>query len=384
MGEALYGPDGYYTGRVRLGGQAADFFTSPELHPAFGALLGRLAAHVWEHLGRPGSFEIVEHGPGTGALCRDLLTWASHAQPSFGAVLRYRLAERSPALCQVQRQTLATAGCLDGRVSWLDLADDEAAVSGRAITGLILANELIDAFPVHVVVMRDGRLLERYVALDQSGRLVWVEDAPSTPELAAYFQRLGFWPGEGCTAEVNLAGITWMERTAATLRRGAVLVLDYGYPAPDLYAPSRKHGTLLTYRAHTLGSNPLVYIGEQDITAHVDFTSLARAGERHYQRDLERAQIDAAAHQANRRALQALVDPDGLGRVQALLQTRGLAAFDPFSQATNDEGESDWLPLLQPDQMRLPGPLEIEGFVDFEGQWQELFGTADGDDSRVE
>jgi SAM-dependent MidA family methyltransferase len=272
-------------------------------------------------------------------------------------------------------------------------------VRGKGITGLVLANELVDALPVHVVAVRGGRLCERYVALD-GDRLAWVEDVPSTPALAEYFARLGLLPGEGCIAEVNLAGLAWIERAASLLDRGALLVLDYGYSAPDLYSPNRRHGTLLTYYAHTLGSDPLVRVGEQDITAHVDFTSLARAGERAglstvglisqaallrrlgldgYLRRLDAVPISGLDHDANRRALQALVEPDGLGRIQALLQTRDLPSFDPFGPV-DLAGDADWLPLLRPGQMRLPGPLEAEGFYDLEGQWRELFGDDGGGD----
>lgn len=408
MAEALYGPDGFYTRRVRLGGPGGDFFTSPELHPAFGALLGRFAGRVWAALGRPERFDLVEHGPGSGALARDLLTWADHAAPAFAAAISYRLVEASPTLRAAQESALAAAGLLDGRVAW------DAATAGdgpRRVTGLILANELVDALPVHLVVLRDGELRERFVVADSDGRdgLGWVEDRPSSPALDAYFARLGLRPADDCLAEVNLDGVAWIERTAASLERGALLVLDYGYPAPELYAPHRRHGTLLTYREHTLGSDPLRHAGAQDITAHVDFTSLARAGERAgletvgligqaallrrlgldgYLRRLDRAPLAAHEHDANRRALLALAEPTGLGRVQALLQTRGLPAFDPFAEpadsADSDDGGAParhaWLPLLHPDQMRLPGPLEAEGFIDLAAQWQELFAGGDADE----
>jgi len=248
--------------------------------------------------------------------------------------------------------------------------------------------------------MVGGQLRERYVVLDGTG-LGWQDDAPSTPALAAYFERLGVWPAEGNLAEVNLAGVAWMERTSTALEAGAMLLLDYGYPAPELYAADRRHGTLLTYRGHTLGSDPLREVGAQDITAHVDFTSLARAGERggletiglisqaallrrlgleDYLKQLDRAPVSALDHDANRRALLTLIDTDGLGRVQALLQTRGLPGFDPFAAVpvarTGDpppHARPPWMPLLRPGQMRLPGPLEAEGFVDLDAQWQELF-----------
>jgi SAM-dependent MidA family methyltransferase len=266
---------------------------------------------------------------------------------------------------------------------------------------LILANEVVDALPVHLVTVREGALLERYVTLAEDGStLAWQDDAPSTPMLAEYFEQLGLLPGEGCIAEVNLSGVTWMERTASTLARGALLVLDYGYSAPELYSPARRFGTLLTYRGHTLGSDPLRHVGEQDITAHVDFTSLARAGERAglttvglisqaallrrlgldaYLRALDRSAVDARDHDANRRAMLALVEPDGLGRIQGLLQTHELAGFSPFSvgvQGDEAPGRASdreaWLPQLGPGQMRLPGPLEAEGISDLAAQWHEL------------
>jgi SAM-dependent MidA family methyltransferase len=428
MEAALYGPGGYYAERPALGGPGRDYFTAPELHPAFGALLGRQVAEVWVALGRPSRFDLVEHGPGSGALCRDLLTWAEHEAPGFAAAIRYLLVERSAPLRAAQRATLEGAGLLDARVSWEDsnlppLPEGRGVhpppfreggrggrleSGGRAATfaGVILANELLDAFPVHLVTVREGRLLERYVAPDRDDeRLTFVEGEPSTPALARYFADLGLLPGEGCEAEVNLAAVAWAERAAADLARGALLILDYGYPADRLYAPQRRHGTLLCYRGHTLGSDPLVRVGEQDITTHVDFTSVARAGERMglatlgpvdqatfltnlglrgYLRLLERAGLTAREHDANRRALLELVNRDGLGAVRVLIQTRDLPGFRPSGLVNlpprppppfreGGRGGRFWLPLLRGDQMRLPGPLEAEGFGDIEAQWRDFW-----------
>ncbi|MBA2446904.1 MAG: SAM-dependent methyltransferase [Chloroflexi bacterium] len=413
MEAALYGPGGYYAERPSLGGAGADYFTAPELHPAFGALLGRQVAQVWEALGRPSRFDVVEHGPGSGALCRDLRLWAAHDAPDFAAAARYTLVERSTPLQETQRATLAGAGLLDGRVGW-----EAPAPGGKGrYLGVILANELLDALPVHLVAVREGRLLERYVAPDETGPgLTFVEAAPSTRALAAYFEALGLLPGEGCRAEVNLGAVAWAEQAAASLERGALLTLDYGYPAPELYAPHRRHGTLLTYRGHALGSDPLVRIGEQDITSHVDFTSIARAGERggletlglvdqatflhnlglrQYLRLLEQAGQPAQDYDANRRALLELASRDGLGAIKVLIQTRGLPGFQPTGLGpskgppyppkigevggappragqANSTGDP-WLPLLHPGQMRLPGPLEAEGFADLESQWHDFW-----------
>ena len=424
MEAALYGPGGYYAQRPAIGGAGADYFTAPELHPVFGALLGRQVAEVWDALGRRPGFDVVEHGPGTGALCRDLLTWAAHEEPDFARAIRYRLVERSAPLRERQRETLAAAGLLDSRVVWSDdyhLTPQPPSLKGRGssltgppfplgkgagglgsqLTGCILANELLDAFPVHLVAMRQGRLLERYVVLEGE-RLALVEDEPSTPALGAYFEQLGLLPGEGCLAEVNLTALGWTESTAQSLARGALLVLDYGYQASELYAPGRRHGTLLCYRDHRLASDPLEHVGEQDITSHLDFTSLALAGERaglvtasfvdqatfltslglqNYLGLLDRALLGAIEHEANRRALLELVRRDGLGAVKVLLQTRGLPDFRPSRLAQSMGRAPTWLPRLSPDQMRLPGPLEVEGFGDLEAQWCDFWTGRDDHDA---
>lgn len=392
MAEALYGPAGYYTLRPRLGGAGRDYYTAPELHPAFGALLGRQLAEVWQALDRPNPFQIVEHGPGTGSLCRDLLSSAEHDAPAFAATLHYHLLEASPTLRDAQRETLANAGLVDARVTW---------DTPTTVTGCILANELLDALPVHLVTVQDGRLLERYVTLQQD-RPTFVDGPASTPALERYFADLGLLPGEGCVAEVNLQAITWAHSAAATLARGALIVLDYGYDAAELYAPKRRHGTLLCYRDHTLSSDPFARVGEQDITAHVDFTTLTRAGERaglqtlgridqaaflrnlglrDYLRQLERAPIAATEHDANRRALAELARPDGLGAIQVLIQARALDHIHPSGLVGRpDAANTPWLPLLHPTQMRLPGPLEAEGFADLEAQWRDFWTGHDSDD----
>lgn len=396
MEAALYGPGGYYTEHPALGGPGGDYFTSPELHPVFGALLGRQVAEVWEALDRPESFDLVEAGPGSGALCRDLLGWARYEAPDFAAAIRYVLVESSEPLRRQQRKLLEAAGLLDGRVEW---EARSALGPDRSVVGCILANELMDAFPVHLVTVRDGRLLERYVALDAEGRLVFLDDAPSTPALPAYFDALGLRPGEGCLAEVNLRAPVWMADVAGSLARGALLILDYGYPAERLYAPERRYGTLLCYRRHGLGSDPLAHVGEQDITSHVDFTSLMRAGEaaglttlgltnqaaflnnlglRRYLRLLAAHRLPAVEHDANQRAMLALIDPDGLGAVQVLIQARDVPSFRPSGLGLSPPpAEPGWLPVLGPGQMRLPGPLELEGFGDIEAQWRELWGGRD-------
>src|SRR5581483_3401663 len=325
---ALYHPDeGYYRRREPIGARG-DYLTSPELHPLFGAVLRRQLAELWAALDRPSTFTVVEVGAGSGALARAIL---GVPEDAFGAALRYLIVEPDPRLRTLQTRTL---GSLADAVRWR-----EALAAEAAPVGCVLSNELVDSFPVHRVTVRDGRLRELWVGLED-GRFVDVEGDPSTPELAAYFARLGLLPGDGCVAEVNLDALAWLREAAAAIDRGFVLTLDYGYPARQLYAPWRRQGTLLCYSRHTVQTDPYVRIGQQDLTAHVDFSSLAAAGEpaglqtlgfTTQQRLLAALGIDEALrggpaalgleeYLARRRAVADLLNPEGLGRVRVLLQ----------------------------------------------------------------
>lgn len=145
------------------------------------------------------------------------------------------------------------------------------------MTGVLLSNELVDAFPVHRVRMHQGRLEELYVGLSQD-RFRETTGPPSTPALSDYFSRLGIALPEGYLTEVNLAAMDWMREVARTLARGYVITIDYGHAAHDLYGQDRRQGTLLGYYRQMIAENPLVRVGEQDLTSHVDFTTLAQVG----------------------------------------------------------------------------------------------------------
>jgi SAM-dependent MidA family methyltransferase len=391
MSWALYDPDvGYYSRPRSPLGERGDYYTSPELHPAFAALIGRQVEQVWSMLGRPNSFVLHESGPGTGRFARDLLDSLQRYQPELYTVFSYHLDERSPTLRLEQQRLLTRAGHLD-RVRCV-----EGFESGEA-PNFLFANELLDAFPVHLVERQADSLLELYVTLEDD-RLALVPGPLSAQELAAYFQRLGIWPGEGCRAEVNLAAREWLRQAAAAVERGLVLLLDYGYPAELLYSPSRRGGTLLCYYQHTLNSDPLRHIGEQDITAHVDFTSLQRAGEavgleplglvsqRRLLENLgwstlrgmvESTPLPPTERAANLRALDSLIDPQGLGRVLSLAMQRGLEDFAPLGLLGGPAPDWSAPPLRQPDHLHLPDSAEAEGLLDIEAQWAELWSEHD-------
>ncbi len=337
MDLVLYHPvHGYYRTREPMG-RAGDYVTSPEVHPIFGALIGRQLREMWDLMGCPSRFDVVEWGPGTGLLARDVLRWASRQAPAFASSIRYTLVESSERLASRQRATLAEME--PASIEWAQEPPD-------AVEGCVLSNEFADALPVHRVKMSDGELREVFVVRGGA----WVAEElrpPSTPGLAAYFDHLGLLPGEGCYAEVNLAAVEWMRCVARSLRRGFALTLDYGYEAADLYAPWRRDGTLLCFYHQNPSHDPYARAGRQDITASVDFTTLTRAGEDEGLTTLglttqarflsalgigagvERA-LDASQaleeYYARRNAVVELLDPAGLGRIRVLIQARGCGA----------------------------------------------------------
>jgi SAM-dependent MidA family methyltransferase len=270
MALCLYEPQyGYYMApRTRIG-REGDFFTSSSVHALFGRLIARQLRQMWEILGR-GPFVVAEQGAGEGHLALDILAAAAAEAPDFYRQLRYRLVEISPDARARQQELLAVHL---QQVDWCGLEEL------RGMEGCFLSNELVDAFPVHLVEKRDGELREVFV-VNAAGGFAEELRPLSTPAIAEYLQRLGVALAEGSRAEINLQAPLWMAEVAGILTRGFVLTIDYGYQATELYAPYRRSGTLMCYYHHTSGENPYQRIGCQDITAHVDFTTLQQAGER--------------------------------------------------------------------------------------------------------
>lgn len=258
-------------------GWSGDYCTTPDVHPIFSQALARQANQIDTALSQPASFTIVEMGPGKGLLARDLLTACERQFPDLFARLRYLLIERSPAMRRSQRRHL-TPWIASGRVSW---QDDLRTLPAGSVTGIFLSNELVDAFPVHRIKIADGAPKELHVAF-QDDRFVEQAGELSMNALADYVQRLAALDitlPDGYVTEINLHALAWMRDVARALDRGVALTIDYGHTAQDLYGPDRKRGTLLCYTKHRASDNPYVRVGQQDITAHVDFTALAAIGE---------------------------------------------------------------------------------------------------------
>ncbi|MCY4557485.1 MAG: SAM-dependent methyltransferase [Chloroflexi bacterium] len=271
MARALYGPGGYYT----RSGARDDYYTSPQVHPAFGALLAVQLFRFWQLLDRPHPFDVIEPGAGDGLLGRDIRNAAAHLPEGFAGSLRYVVCDRHPAGRNLRSLTTGT------------IAADARCLPFRNVTGCVISNELLDALPVHRVRMEGGALRELYVGIESDvadgyeGQLVEITGDPSTPNLERRLSDVGVSLSDGQTAEICLLLDDWAESIATTLDTGFVLTIDYGRSAHDLYDPNqRPHGTLVTYRAHRQTDTPLLDTGRQDITAQVDFTSVRLAGER--------------------------------------------------------------------------------------------------------
>jgi SAM-dependent MidA family methyltransferase len=264
---ALYDPvDGYYSSPVERPTRTGDFLTAPELDPLFGRALGRQVAEVWHRLGRPDGFTIREYGAGGGALAEAILDGLSRDEPTLARTVRYEPIEHNPHRGRELRDRLASGG-FDGSI----------AEPAGPVVGVVLANEFLDALPVHRVVGRAGGSLgELYVDADD-GQFVEVEGTPSTPALAARLADDGVSLAPGQRAEVRLAVDQWVEAVSADLRAGVAIVVDYALLAEQLYSPSRPDGTLLAYLGHRAHTNPFRSIGRQDLTAHVDLTALRAA-----------------------------------------------------------------------------------------------------------
>lgn len=265
---ALYAPGmGYYSGGAQKFGEAGDFVTAPELSPTFAQTLGAQAAQVFA-LSAP---QIIEVGAGSGRLAADLLL---ELELRGALPERYAILELSGQLRGRQQQTIAErAPHLLSRVDWLDRLPEH-------FDGLVLANELLDAMPVHLVLWHgDGDILERGVSTGEDGNFVW-SDRPAQGRLLESARLLASECAipHGYLSEINLAAPAWTAEWAHIIGRGALLLIDYGFPRHEFYHPQRNQGTLMCHYRHHSHDEPFYLPGLQDITAHVDFTAIAESG----------------------------------------------------------------------------------------------------------
>lgn len=275
---ALYYPElGYYNSKSTKIGIQGDFFTSPSVHAIFGETISEQLVEMWETLSRVQPFYLVEFGAGQGHLALDILSALKNEHPDLFAVVKYCIIEVSPELAARQQELLSGLHLSPDQLMWFQELSE--INQGCGFAGCVLANEVVDAFPVHRVRLTGEGLKEIYVDFRED-YLIEVLDDPSTPELVKYFDRLGVELEPGQTGEINLHALQWIGEISKFLQRGFCLVIDYGDLAPDLYAPQRFDGTLTCFRAHRLETDPFLAVGEQDITAQVDFSTLMEEGRR--------------------------------------------------------------------------------------------------------
>jgi SAM-dependent MidA family methyltransferase len=414
---ALYWPEGgYYRGLgIPIGGPSGDFYTSPLVHPAFGALLSIQLFQMWRFMDRPSSFSVLEMGAGNGRLCRDVVEFSRNLPEGFPQALGYICLDVDAQPGVEMGSTAAEGRPSVVRVAahgpdWETLAPPPGIPVAR-FRGCVLSNELLDAIPVHQVTMQRGKLLEAYVALDQD-ELVIVHDNPSTPKLAERLDGLGVTLAEGQTAEICLGLAHWAEMVSDVLEDGFVLTVDYGREAGDLYSnEDRPRGTLTTFYRHIQTDAPLLRIGGQDITAQVDFTSVINEGRKvglqpvgystqrgfllnlglqGWQRGLTRQGLPQRQSDANRAGMVDLVRPGGLGDFKVLIQGKGVGSpalwgFRAGGQPLGLERLMDSIPtpLMTPDHLDLNQGRDPGAGFEVEGYWPPLVVTDGDEEMRI-
>ena len=335
MEQALYHPElGYYSsGRCAIG-RKGDYFTNVSVGPLFGRILAAQFAEMWESLGRPDDFVIVEQGAHQGDFAWDVLEALRERSPDFFAALRYWIIEPFPILRERQEEKLRD---FSEKITWEKLLDDL-----EPFCGVHFSNELLDAMRVRLIRRSENADWEERRVAESDDGFDFVTAPITCAELRRNLEAIPRDLPEGYETEVNLAALDWMDELAPKLTRGYVLTVDYGHSRAEYYAPERSNGTLRCYSNHRILPSPLAEIGHADITAHVDWTSLAERAEangltvagftdqHHFATGIVTAlmpdQFGDNADSKTRRALQTLLHPEFLGTTfQFLALTKNVA-----------------------------------------------------------
>ena len=351
MDACLYDPQhGHYSRAEQL--PRRDYFTSVDASPIFGRLLARQFQEMWVRLGRPAEFLLVEAGAGPGTLAAQILDFTAESFPEFFSALQYVAVERSAARRAAAR---AAAGSFQKHLAAARCAM-VSDMPAQIPCGCIFSNEFFDALPVHRLVREGNDVREIYVGLRANG--LCEQFGPlSTTALAEYLTEQKITLQEGQLAEINLEACAWIEQVGARLGRGFALTIDYGHEAPELYDHRHMRGTLLAYEKHRASENFFRAPGEQDLTAHVNFSALERHGSQaRLQRtgftsqsnfllslarhsdfaDLQSPAMSETQQTRARLLFKTLVYPEGMGETfQVLIQHKGveqphLSGLDPL------------------------------------------------------
>ncbi len=266
---ALYHPKwGYYTKNEMDIGTEGDFYTAPNVHNAFGWCIAEQIYEMWNVLEKPKCFNFIELGPGTGKLARDVLDYMkSNFQECFKCI-NYYFMEISEVLKNKQKEMLDE---YSQKVFW--------GFPENPVEGVIFSNEFFDALPVHRIINKDGKLYEKFIEL-RNDKLEESLEPLKNETINNYLQTSNVKLKVGQSIEINLESIEWLKKISNILKKGFLLTIDYGYLSSELDWPHRFDGTLNCYHNHKLVSNPYENIGQQDITAHVNFSALINYGEK--------------------------------------------------------------------------------------------------------
>jgi SAM-dependent MidA family methyltransferase len=315
MEQALYHPEfGYYgSGHCEIG-RHGDYFTNVSVGPLFGRMLAAQFAEMWEVLGRPPDFAIVEQGAHHGDFAKDVLEAIRERALAFYSSLRYCLIEPFPILQARQSETLRN---FDGKVMWR-----KSLAALEPFSGVHFSNELLDSMPVRLITLNGNGEWEERLVFESAGGFAFVAKPIADEKLLRHLEKIPRHPGTIYETEVNLAALGWIESLCCKLIRGFVLAIDYGYVRSDFYAAERTTGTLQSCAGHRTISSPLEEIGGIDITAHVDWSSVAERAEEsgltltgftdqhHFMTGLL---SQLTPQESERRALQTLLHPEFLG-----------------------------------------------------------------------
>lgn len=401
MEMALFDPvDGYYS----KGKAVEDYYTSPAAHPAFGALIALQLEQMWEITEKPENFTVVEMGAGRGLLAEDILDFAEQWSPDFYRSMRYIAIERGTQQTADGTQQTANGSTNKRRVSPVHgpescapIADVEARramperqyaklqvirsnlIPLKNIVGCFLSNELVDSFPVHLLVKQKDKLEEIYVGLE-GDKFKEVLRELSSVELEKYLVEQKVVLEEGQRIEVNLQALDWLHEVSKALRKGYILTIDYGHEAAQLYSRRFFKGTLMCYYRQNYTDNPFIRLGWQDITSHVNFTALMSTGDRlglktsglikqgsflHnlglevFLKALTKLGLPQQEYYANQMALRNLSSTEGMGDFKVLIQGKNVRASSLYGlKSDNDlleklKSKDIPVPLLKPRHLSL-------------------------------
>ncbi len=362
MSTALYEPEvGYYSTKSPVG-KSGDYFTSPTAHPAFGALLSLQIKRMWQSIGQPSKFFVIEIGSGSDLLAKDITNHIQLQNNEFKEALNYITIDRN-IFKHTNSSLLNIQKILSDRIPL------------RNIEGCFISNELIDSFPVHKFKIQNGIIKEIFVSLDNNRNFVEILEEPSTQTLVDRITEVMPDLPENFVGEVNLNISLWIKDVSRALKRGFVFTIDYGHLATELYSSIRNSGTIETYYKHSNGFSPYENLGEQDITAHVDFSQLISSGDYYGLNSLmlgtqseylkkigfmkifnmmRNTNLNLIEKQANLMGMLELIRPEGLGSFKILIQEKDTGISEFAQLLPNEEIDSrNKLPILQSHHMPL-------------------------------